>query len=315
MAKLVDALIDEVRESTENEEFDSTVGLTEEEILKFLNHAQYRLHNKIVAKHQHVFDEEEEVNTTADTESYDISYLAHLDNRIVSVEYTSTGNSDDYYPLQKMSVHNRYTGADGYPCKYFVRNKKIYLRPTPTDSNGKLRISFVRKIKALDKRRGQIKAVTTSGSNITNLEINYVNGTTVDSTELAKRTRVCVVDKYGAIKMKNILLESISSSVTYDATLDIDASFAFESSETIAVDDYIVSGEYATTHSEVEPEVERYLQAYAEWKILKRDSSVDSEEAVQELQAMEQEIIDSYADLSEDIIHIPIINEEDDWGF
>lgn len=313
MAKLIDYLIDEVRESTENETFDSNTGLTEEEILKFLNQAQHRLHSKIVAQHPQVFTEEEEFTVTSDTESYSLEHNAFLGNKITAVEFSSTGNSSDYYRLDRITPHNRNTGAEGDPDSYFTRSGRVYLVPTPTTSTGKLRITFTRRVKGLDKRRGSIKAVTTSGSTITNLEINYVNGTTVDSTQLAKHTRFCVVNKYGDIKMKNILLSAIASSATYDATLTVDSSFAFESGETITTSDYIVSGDYTTTHSEFSPEVERYLQTFAEWKILKRDSSVDSAEALQELTALEQDIIESYAEISEDIVQIPEINDDMEW--
>lgn len=316
MAKLIDYLIDDIRESTENETFDANTGLTEEEILKFINQAQYRLHSKIVSVHPQVFTEEEEFTVTANTESYTLNHNSFLGNKIIAVEFSSTGNTDDYYRLSRVSPHNRNTGFEGNPTSYFTRTGKIYLVGTPTSSTGKLRITFSRRIKTLDKRRGTVQAVTLDSgtSTITNLEVNYVNGTTVDSTELGKRTRVTVVDKYGNIKMKNILLSSISSSTSYDATLDIDSSFTYESGETIATGDYVVSGDYTTTHSELLPEVERYLQTYAEWKVLKRDSSVDSAEALQELLGLEQDIVDSYAEVSEDIVQIPDINDDESWS-
>jgi hypothetical protein len=97
-------------------------------------------------------------------------------------------------------------------------------------------------------------------------------------------------------------------------TVTVDsANHTAESGESAAVGDYIISGEYSTTHPELGPEVERYLQSYAEYKILKRDSSVDSQEALQELDLMEREIIMSYADISDDIMEIPIINDNGEW--
>lgn len=313
MSKLVDYLIDSVRESTENEEFDSNTGLTEEEVLKFLNQAQYRLHSRIVSAHPQVFTKEYSFTATAGTESYDLEHDTFLSNKITNVEYSSTGLSDDYVKLDRISPHNRRSGAEGNPDSYFTRSDKIYLKPTPTTSTGTLRVTSTRRIKGLDKRRGTVQAVTIASSVITNLEINYVNGTTVDSTELGKRTRVTVVDKYGTIKMDNILLSSIASSTTYDATLAIDSSFTHESGETITVGDYVLSGDYATTHSELGPEVERYLETFAEWKMLKRDSSVDSAEAFQELRDLESDIIDSYAEISDDVGFIPNINNDGDW--
>lgn len=315
MSKLIDYIIDEARESTENEEFDETVGLSEEEIIKFINQAQHRLHSKIVAQHPLVFTETDTKNVIANQEAYDIDHKAYLANKISQVEYSSTGNVDDLYVLRKGYLRNRDTGAEGDPDAYIRRGGQILLLPTPLDSNGILRITYIRKIKKLDKRRGQVKAVTLDSgtSTITNLEINYVNGSTVDSTALRKNTRFTVVDKYGNIKMENILLSSLDSSVSYDTTLSVDSSFTYKSGETIEVDDYIVPGPYTTTHFELGPEVERYIQLYTEFKILKRDSSVDSQEAFQELAEIESDIIDSYADISDDILEIPEINEQDWW--
>ena len=83
----------------------------------------------------------------------------------------------------------------------------------------------------------------------------------------------------------------------------------------LAVGDYVISGDYSTTHLEWMPEVERYLQAYVEYKILKRDSSVDSQEAFAELAEIESDILDSYAELSDDILEIPEINDTEEWDF
>lgn len=313
MSKLIDYIVDEVRESTENEEFDQTVGITEEEIIRFINDAQNRLHAKIVAKHPQVFVAEDEQNIVADQETYSLSHKAFLSNKVSQVEYSPTTSQNDYYPLRPASLYNRDTGGQGDPDRYIRRSNQILLIPTPASAGGKLRISFVRKLPRLDKRRGQIKAVTTSGSQITNLEVNYINGAVVDNKELLKRTKFSVVDKYGNIKMENVLLSSIDTSVSYDATITVDSSFSFESGETITVDDYIVPGDYATTHLELGFEIERYIQSYCEYKVLKRDSSIDSQEALQELSLMEQEIIDSYAEISDDIVEIPEINDEGEW--
>jgi hypothetical protein len=315
MSKLIDYIVDEARESTENEEFDETVGLSEEEIIKFINQAQSRLHSKIVAQHPLVFTETETKNVVANQEAYTINHKSYLANKISQVEYSSTSSTDDLYVLRKGYLRNRDTGADGDPDSYIRRGGQILLLPTPTDSNGLLRITYIRKIKKLDKRRGQVKAVTLDSgtSTITNLEINYVNGSTVDNTALLKDTRFTVVDKYGNIKMENVLLSSLTTSASYDATLSVDSSFTYQSGETIAVDDYVVPGPYTTTHFELGDEVERYVQVYTEFKILKRDSSVDSQEAFQELAEIEQDIIDSYADISDDILEIPQINEDDWW--
>ena len=310
MSKLIDYLIDEARESTENEEYDDVIGLSEEEISKFFNQGLNRLHSLIVAQHPSVFVETYTTSTIVNQENYSIpSHKAYLKNKVSQVEYSSTGSVNDYYVVNPTVLKNRGSASTGHPCSYIRRGGELLLVPIPS-STGTLRLTYVPKAKQLHKRRGIVKAVTTASSQITSLEISYVNGSSVDSVELSKQTRFTVVDKYGNIKMENVLFSSLSASATYDATVDVDASFTYESDETIAVDDYIVPGAYSTSHFMLGPEVERYLQAFVEYKILKRDSSVDSQEALQELTQIEVEIIDSYAEMSDDVLTIPDINEE-----
>lgn len=311
--KLIDYLIDDIRESTDNEDYSSTTGMSEEEIIKFINQAQFRLHSKICSVHPQVFTEEDEQDVVVNTETYDLDHKAFLQNKVVSVEYSDTGDTDDYAQLGRISPHLRRPASSGTPSNYFIRSNKVYLSPIPDTSRGSIRIIYTRKIKSLDKRRASVEAVTTNGSRqITNLEVNYVNGTDVDNTALLRNTRFCVVDQYGALKMENVLLSEISTSVSYDATLEVDSSFTYLTTESIAVGDYIVPGDYSTTHCEFVGEVERYIQTFAEWKALKRSSSVDSGEAIEELQALEDDIVKSYAEVSDDINYIPDING-DNW--
>lgn len=315
MSKYIDAIIDEARESTENADFGTETGITEEEIVKFINQAVNRLHSKIVKEHPSVFSAEKTFTIVADQESYSIpAHKAYLKNKVSMVEYSTSTDTDDLYKLYPKTLSRRDTGADGHPCEYIRRAGSIILVPTPSVAGGILRLTYVPKAIQMDKRRGAISAVTTSGSGITNLEVTYSNGTVVDPAELAKRSRITVVDKYGNIKMENILLESISSSVSYDATLDIDSSFTFQTGETITTNDYIISGGYATTHlpDDMGPEVERYIQTYVEYKIQQRESSVDSQEMFQVLAQIEDDIVSSYADMGDDVMNIPETN--DDYG-
>lgn len=313
MAKLVDYLIDEVREATENEEFNDVVGLSEEEFIRFFNEGINRIHSLIIKQHPLVFTEEYTVSVTNGTQEYTLPRKAFNNNVVSQVEYSPTGLADDYYRLDPSSINLRHPGINGEPTHYIRRSGKVLLYPTPNSSAGSLRITYIRKPKKLDKRRGQIKAVTTSGSTITNLEINYINGTTVDSTELSKKTRFTVVDKYGSIKMDNILLSGITTSVSYDATITVDATFAFESTETIAVDDYIVSGEYVTSHldvTETSEAIEEYIREFCRLRILQRDSSVDINDAYASLSAMEEYIVDSFKELTDDTTLIPDISKD-----
>ena len=180
MSKLIDYIIDEVRETSDNEDFDATVGITEEEIVKYLNDAENRLHSKIAAIDPYIFSDEQTETIVADQESYTLDFRTHLKNKVVGVEYSYTGNANDYIPLRPTQNYNRRTGADGSPAYYIQRAGKIFLLPTPSSAGGSIRITYGKQRRRLDKRRGQVKAVTldSSTSTVTNLEINFVNETT-----------------------------------------------------------------------------------------------------------------------------------------
>ncbi len=311
MSKYINALINEVRESTENEDYDDSSGISEEEIVKFINQGQNRLHSRIVSSNTSIFVEEQIEVLVANQPSYTLDFKALIGNKVVSAEYSYDSNLINYSPLDLVSVHSRELGATGTPSAYFVRAGAVFLSPIPNTSTGSLRITYTRKLKSLDKRRGSVGAVTLNSgtSKVTNLEIDYVNGEAIDSTQLSKNTRFCVVDKYGTIKMENILLSSIDSSVSFDAKLSVDTSFTYKTGETIAIGDFIIPGEYASSHLELGQEVERYIQTFTEWKLLKRDSSIDSSEAIKELGELERDIIDLYAASSDDIVAIPQIGD------
>jgi hypothetical protein len=313
--KFIDALIDEIREESENENFTTEVGITEEEIIRYVNDASYRLHEKIIQQHPDVFIGEEIQNVVSGTASYSIKATAFLNNRISQVEYSYNGSVNNYVVLDPVSIRQREQGITGTPQNYIRQSDRIILSPSPTDSNATIRISYTQRPKRIDKRRGIVKAVTldSTTSTITNLEVNYVNGTAVDNAELIKYNLFSVVDKYGELQMDAIKLSSIDSSTSYDATLTDDSTFTYATGETITVGDYVCSGSYASTHFQLPESVERYVRAYAIWKVLKRDSSVDSAEAIQELSEMERGIIASYAELSDDIRTVPEINKNGEW--
>lgn len=319
MSKLIDNLIDDVRMLTENETFDDEVGLNEEELLLFLNQGLKRIHSKIISNNSEapIFTAEQTISISSDTESYDLSYKAHRGNRVLMVEYSHDSDADNYYPLNLISAHQRDTGANGFPDGYFIRNSKIYLSATPQDSNGSLRVTYIKRARQLDKRRGQVEAIEGTATVPTALEVADVNGLTTDQSEVNKRSYITVVDAQGVIKMANIPISSTQTTSLSDAEatfqVNVDTSnHSAESGESIAVGDYILSGRYVSTHLE-EDDLEDYVREFGVYKVLKRDSSVDVAEAIQELSQLEQELVESFTDNSNDISNIPDINS--DWEF
>lgn len=304
MSKYLSYLIAQARRESENEDFGANNGIQDVEFIQYFNDAQHRLQSLIVAQRPQVFLEEKLIPSVANQEAYSLPADCFLGNMVSNVEY-SPGNDVDYYNVSLGSLKNRTPGITGNPVYYIRKSEKLLLAPYPQVSGDNIRVNYVRRIAELDLRRGSVASVTLGTDTITALTLNTVD---LDSTSLAEHEFFCVVDKSGAFKMKNIPFDSINAGT---GVVTLTAGFTFESGETIEADDYIVGGKETTTHSELPRHCERYLIKYVATKILIRDSSIDATEASAELGMIEQDIIASYAEITDDVQTIPVIAE--DW--
>ena len=177
---------------------------------------------------------------------------------------------------------------------------KIVLNTTP--SSGKLRITYVKRLNEVDLRLAKIASYSTGTITLENTTL------VTDTTSLSEHDYICIVDSDGELKHKNVTKTAQAST---GATITIDTSTI---TGTPVADQFIVGGKDTSTHSELPRNVERYLIAYCSWKILKRDSSVDSAEMIQELGAMAKDIVKSYSMISDDIQFVPQLSSWDDWS-
>lgn len=305
--KRIDFILNQARKQTENEEFSDTTGIGDDEIIQYINDAQYRLLSKITATHPTVFVKEGDlIQTQTNVESYDLPDDILLENRVTSVEYSDTGEIDDFIRLRPLTMVERARGETGFPEGYIRRSGKVLLSPIPSDSTGFLRVNYVRRIAELDKRRGRVLSVTLdSGSNqITALTLDVTDGT-FDSDELNNQDFITVVDKKGNQKMIAVEIDSVDANT---GVVTISSGFTYQSGETIEVGNYVLRGEDSSTHSELPKICERYLVAYVAFKLLKRDSSEDAFEQLNELTSIENDIVDAFSDVSDDVMDIPIID-------
>ena len=303
----LDRIIEQVRRQTENEEFDDFTGISDEEFIQYINDAQYNLQAAIVHQHPRVFTAEAIVDAVSGQESYNLPSDCLLANKVHNVEYSNTGHDDDYYVLEQSTIKYRTTGIQGSPTKYTRLGGKLLLAPEP-QSGGKLRITYIKRLRELDKRQAKVSSGTVSSSQFTiSLDTNTF---TTETKALGKHDFICIVDKLGNSLVKNIEI----TSVNFDSIVCSGHTLAQGESATLPAGSFIVGGKDTTTHSELDISVERYLIAYCAWKILKRDSSVDSAEAAEELAMMLKEIVKSYAMVSDDIQFIPQLNSWDDWS-
>lgn len=313
MSRIVNRLIDQVRRETENEDVSSNAGVADIEFLQYLNDAQDRLQSLITATHPTVFVKEKIIDVIQDTEIYDIPDDAYKENAVTTVEYNPSNNTEDYYHLEQSSMKNRDTAVQGFPVTYIRRSGQILLQPRPQQA-GSVRINYIKRIDRLDKRRGivSISVLNENARTITTLELDTGSSNpALDVSTLLEDNYVTICNRDGVPVMRNIPIDSIDAST---GVITVSSGFVYENGESLPVGSYIVSGKDARTHSELPRMCERYLIAYASWKLLKRDSSVDFAEQQAELMQMENDIVNSFADIDDDIRFIPILNTWSEWG-
>tara|TARA_B100000902_G_scaffold398608_1_gene466012 strand:+ start:180 stop:1097 length:918 start_codon:yes stop_codon:yes gene_type:complete len=298
-------IIDQVRRQTENEEVSEFTGIQDSEFIQYLNDAQYHLQAAIVHNHPNVFIAEKIIDAVSDQEKYDLPSDCFLGNKVHNVEYSTSGSEEDFYVLQQDTLKSRASGITGYPARYIRRSGHILLAPEP-QSGGKIRINYVKRLKELTTRKGKVSTEGTSSTSA-NFTINLDNSTfNTDFDSIDGAEFYSIVDSKGNILLENIeRVNSDINTITCKPT---------STAVTIPAGSFIVDGENTSSHSELDISVERFLIAYAAWKILKRDSSVDSSEAMAELQLMQQEIVKSYALITDDVTFIPQLNSWDDWS-
>lgn len=303
--RYVKYLIDQVRKQTENEEVTDFTGIQDSEFLQYLNDAQHSLQAIITQQYPEVFVSEEVVQAVAGQERYDLPSDCYLGNKIVNVEFSATGNEDDFYVIEQDTLKRRVPGVSSAPIRYIRQDGQILLSPQP-QSSGKLRITYIKRINELDLRRAKVtKTPTISSLNNWQIEI-----TDTDVEALAEHEYICIVDKRGKTIAKNLAIQSISS----DSIL-LDAHTSPSEELTIEEGHFVVGGQDSNTHGDFDRSVERYMIAYCAWKILKRDSSTDSGEAQSELSMMAKDIVASYGAISDDVSFIPELNSWDDWSY
>lgn len=301
-------IIAQIRRQSKNEDFGPNSGISQEEILYYVNEGLADLQAAIVNEHEVAFVTEGFIDTVANQEVYSLPNNMLDHGGILTVEYSDSGNDQYYYKLDPLHPRERSTRVSASPSFYIRRSNTILLRPVPASSvvNG-LRLQYIKRLDKLDIRRGLVNAVSFSGNTITNLTVSL--STVTNPNGFDQDDYICVVDKDGNVKTRNIRFDSFD---TNTGEIVVSAGYEKLTSETITPgEDYIVVGKNTSSHQlDIDESIERYLIQYATVKVQQSDSNNDSQEAIQNLMMLKQQIIDSYAQMDEDFMSIPETNSD-----
>lgn len=313
-------IISQIRRLTDNEEFDNNpenpLGITTQEVAEYMNDAQDNLQARISEQHPKIFVSTATFDLVANQESYDLPDDIYLDGRIIHVETKFSDKAADYTTLKQNHIKTRLPDVTTeVPSAYIRIGKKLLIQPTPSRSRtAGIRLTYQKKLPNIQFRIGQVSAVVTSGADTTRIDLNASPTKAQDAGlpslaeyYIEQYDEISVVDKNGVIKARGIPID------TYDKVngyIHVEAEHALSSTESISVGDYIVGGSNSTTHAMLPDTCERYMTAYAAWKVLKADSMVDSRDQETELSAMLSEIIAAFREIDEDQIELRI---DEDW--
>jgi hypothetical protein len=302
----VNTIVNRVRLLTDNENYNDISGIQTNEILEHINDAQDRIYSLIQKAHDNVFLETSEVSIAAGQKEVTIPTAAYLGLRVVKVEFKTTG-SGDYQILKQGNISEEMTGNGGYPSFYVRYGNYITLNPK-TDRAATLRWTYQKAMPRLDVPRGTVSAVTLGTNTITSLTLDPTLLDPDNVTDLIDNGYMSVsANRTGVVKMKSIPVDNVNETT---GLVTIDSSFTFDDGETIEVGDKVTSGAFSTVTSQLPINVERYFKTYCGWKLLRRDSNSESLEQTQELVAMEQDIVSSFAEADMDVEYPAILDTQ-----
>lgn len=295
----VSALLDNIREQTGNSEYAVsagvfTEGISHNLILEALNDAQDHLQAAIITAYPDEFTATRTIPMVANQENYAINDNVFLNNKLLDMQFSSDSSLREYAPLPQRTIRDRRTFTSAVPSYYIRRGGEILFNPIPLSTRGSARVTYYRELDDLDIRRGKIASKTTT-------TIVLVNDSTLDPANLTNAEYVCTVDSHGTVKDYSVVVSSYNSG-TFTLTIPT-------TTLTAAANDYVVIGKFATTHSALPINCERYLKTYAKKRVYDTDSSDDSMREDPELKAMLNTILENYAEMSQDVVEIPVIDE------
>lgn len=284
MIPRLDLLIADARSVSLNEDHDDDYGLSDSIFVAAANQANFEIQKYLVTENCEPFAEFEEIAVVADQEAYDVPSTIFADNLVYGIEFSPDGLPANYYPLKM--AYWRGNAESGSPETYFLDGGKFYVDFVPPATGGKFRVRFEAQLERLDLRRGTIASRTIASQLITDI---VLTSGTQDDDALSTCEYVCVVDRTGAILMRNVPIDS------YDAsTFTLTMSHTFEVGETAPVGAFIVAKPDCSTHSFLPNFMESFYTEFMKMRAYEAQSSIDLESAASPFVRMLAKLVDVY---------------------
>ncbi len=282
-----DIITNSIRPDTRNEDYNTTTGIKQDDILRYVNYAQERLQSLILATCPGTFQEDELISIVSGQEAYSIPDRVFAGERIVSIEYSPTGQVRDYYKLRERGISYRNTNTSSDPAFYIRRSDGFLLNPIPTKSSSSVRVTFERQLDTLSFR------LATAGS-VSGATLNFSAEDTSFVYNLSNARYVCVSDKDGNVMLYNGLISTYNAGVSLVLAANVSTYLATGYTTGDLAGGYLTFGKYSTTHSKLKDICERYLEVYPQVKMFSRDASETRNASADELNTIEKDILATY---------------------
>ncbi|HEY8272166.1 MAG TPA: hypothetical protein VIG33_14850 [Pseudobdellovibrionaceae bacterium] len=292
----LETLIDNCREITGNNRYDSDSGRSQKVFVEYFNNAANSLAREIINAKSKFFVKEKIVTVVSGQSLYSWPNDIFLFN-VDTMEWSTNGR--DYFPLSKGIIKDRFNVTSGTAFSYIPRNDGFLLNPPQT--SGYVRINYIKQPSRLEKRSGKITARTMAGQVLSALTIDSTEAS-FDPTYISRDNYISVVDKFGAQVAKRIVFTSVNSTTGVFTLSPI----TLDTGETVSVGDYVCVGLDSCNLPPYPTTCEDYLMLYVEYQSKYGDASKWSAEIKNNLAAVAGQIITSFGLMSDDITQIPI---------
>jgi hypothetical protein len=306
----LDTLLRDARAKSGHRTYDYQSGVANREFIEYFNDGQDRLFNLVLQERSTLFRRQTILTCTPGVASVTLPDSIYLQHNINKVDYSPTGNAQDYMPLDAR-ISKEELSIVGYPDSYFLRDGSIILSPIP-DRAASLRLEFQYVIPQLDIRRAQYSAVSIVGPNLISMtfaSLSSVLQETKDDLTGGYVEYLCTVDSAGtqqAVALPVASFNATTGVVTF-ATGTLAADFPGIAAGVNS--HYVVFGKNASTHSSLPQVARRYLVEYAAARVMIRDANaLEAALTSQLMQGIEKDVLDAYATLEEDTFQVPILD-------
>lgn len=296
--RTVEQLILMARKLSRNERYDSNSGVPQDVFVQYVQNAQDTLLKEITNLKTKYFKKQIVQDVVSNQEKY--SYPDDLlVQHIETIQWTDSISGTYWQTLYKSYTKEKITLQPGYPFSYVPYNDGFYLNPPIV--RGKLWISYETTLPRVQKRSGKITSISLASGVLSGITVDSTSDF-YDQTQINSDFYLCIVDKFGAVKAKNIPYDSVSSGVFTMSP------YTLKTTDSIAVGDCILVGKDTCNVPQFPDLCESFLIKHMVYDAKYTAASQWSQEAKQDMIDSFKSLSQIFADNSSDITQVQITN-------